>query len=229
MTVSLAPPKVAKPIKKKKTTPPRAQPKSLTAYAAYLRAADANPLLRVELIQEKIHMSPAPRPKHQRIVRQLILLLGQWLKEHDIGELLPSPIDVILSPRRTVVQPDLVFVARDRVETLLTDTAIVGAPDMVVEILSPSTAQLDRTSKRQIYAQHGVAEYWLVDVDAQILELHTLSGGGYVVAGAYTPGAGDVIEVGLFAAARIPVAEIWAGFEIIQPDPENSGIRNEQS
>lgn len=225
MTVSLAPPKVVKSIKKKRQTRPLAHPEALTAYAAYLRAADAHPLLRVELIEEKIYMSPAPRPKHQRIVRQLILLLGQWLTENEIGELFPSPIDVILSPRRTVVQPDLVFVATDRIETLLTDTAIVGAPDMVVEILSPSTAQIDRTSKRQTYAEHGVSEYWLVDVDAQILELHILSEGRYTVAGAYTPF--DIIDVGLFAEARIPVAEIWAGFEIIQPDPENSGIRSE--
>lgn len=219
MTVSLSPPKIAKPIKKKKETSPP------SVYAAYLRAADANPLLRVELIEEKIHMSPAPRPKHQRIVRQLILLIGQWLNGNELGEVFPSPIDVILSPRRTVVQPDLVFVAKDRVEALLTDTAIVGAPDMVVEILSPSTAQIDRTTKRQTYAEHGVSEYWLVDVDAQILELHILSEGRYAVAGAYTPF--DIIDVGIFAEARIPVAEIWAGFEIIQPDPENSGIRNE--
>ncbi len=225
MTVSLAPPKIAKPIKKKqKSSPPPVQsavqssdqPEPSTPYVAYLRAADAHPLLRVELIQEKIHMSPAPRPKHQRIVRQLILLLGQWLNENELGEIFPSPIDVILSPKRTVVQPDLVFVAKDRVETLLTDTAIVGAPDMVVEILSPSTAQIDRTSKRQTYAEHGIGEYWLIDVDAQILELHILSEGRYAVAGAYTPF--DTIDVGIFAEAQIPVAEIWAGFEIIQPE-----------
>ena len=216
MTVSLAPPKAAKPIKNKKNALPRAQPKALTAYAAYLRAADEHPLLRVELIQEKIHMSPAPRPKHQRIAMNLSFLFSVFLKEHNLGMILASPVDVILSPRRTVVQPDLVFVAKDRVETLLTDTAIVGAPDMVVEILSPSTAQIDRTSKRQTYAEHGIGEYWLVDVDAQILELHILAEGRYVVAGAYTPK--DTIEVGIFAEARIPVAEIWAGFEIIQPE-----------
>lgn len=226
MTVSLAPPKIAKPIKKKKKPGlSSVQPEPTTPYVAYLRAADANPLLRVELIEEKIHMSPAPRPKHQRIAMNLSFLFRAFLKDHDIGLILAGPIDVILSPRHTVVQPDLVFVAKDRMEALLTDTAIVGAPDMVVEILSPSTAQIDRTSKRQIYAEHGISEYWLVDVDAQILELHILSEGRYAVAGAYTPG--DIIDVGIFAEAQIPVGEIWAGFEIIQPDPENSGIRNE--
>ncbi len=215
MTVSLAPPKVVKPIKKKRKTRPIAQPEVPTAYATYLQAADEYPLLRVELIEEKIHMSPAPRPKHQRIAMSLSFLFRAFLKDHDLGLILASPIDVILSPRRTVVQPDLVFVAKDRIEALLTDTAIVGAPDMVVEILSPSTAQIDRTSKRQTYAENGVSEYWLVDVDAQILELHILSEGRYTVAGAYTPF--DTIDVGLFAEARIPVAEIWAGFEIIQP------------
>ncbi len=160
MTVSLAPPKTAKAIKKKKRTSPSpvqssVLPEPSTPYVAYLRAADANPLLRVELIEEKIHMSPAPRPKHQRIAMSFHSLFRALLKDHDIGLILASPIDVILSPRRTVVQPDLVFVAKDRIETLLTDTAIVGAPDMVVEILSPSTAQIDRTSKRQTYAEHG--------------------------------------------------------------------------
>ena len=75
------------------------------------------------------------------------------------------PFDVVLSDT-DVVQPDLLFVSNERAN-IITDENIQGAPDLVVEILSPSTAERDQTFKRSLYAKHGVKEYWLVDTDAK--------------------------------------------------------------
>jgi Uma2 family endonuclease len=97
---------------------------------------------------------------------------GRRYEIHD-GELsvTPSPgtlHDVILS-ERTVVQPDLVFMARDR-EHLVSDHGVEGAPTLAVEILSPSTVQIDRVRERQLYACHGVPFYWLVDPEERVIE-----------------------------------------------------------
>ena len=83
-------------------------------------------------------------------------------------------MDVVLS-QVDVVQPDLVFVSNDRLH-LVTETSIQGAPDLVVEILSPSTARLDRGRKMDAYARFGVREYWIADTDARTLEIYRLEG-----------------------------------------------------
>jgi Uma2 family endonuclease len=117
---------------------------------------------RYQLVEgDLILTSPAPNLFHQRIVRNLSQLLGHYIATHPLGEVLFAPCDVYLSDH-DVVQPDVLFVAAGNLGILAED-GIHGAPDLVIEVLSPATAQLDKKSKRRVYARAGVKEMWLVD------------------------------------------------------------------
>jgi Uma2 family endonuclease len=116
---------------------------------------------RYQLIQGDLIMAPAPNLHHQRIARNLTAILSRVVAANDLGEVLPAPFDVYLS-EHDVLQPDLLFVAKAHLGILAEDGAH-GAPDLVIEILSASTALLDKRQKRRIYARAGVKELWLVD------------------------------------------------------------------
>ena len=142
---------------------------------------------RYELLDGELVMTPAPRLSHQDVAMQLGTLLNLFVKERGLGKIFAAPCDVVLS-ETDVVQPDLLFVARDREHLLSNGANVWGAPDVVVEILSPSTAALDRTFKRELYARHGVKEYWLVDPDVRTVTVLLLAERGFADAGVYGPG-----------------------------------------
>ena len=141
---------------------------------------------RYELLDGDLIMVPAPRIAHQRNSREIGILLSTFVTDNDFGEVFYAPCDVVLSDT-DVVQPDLLFVSKER-SYIITEENIRGAPDLVVEVLSPSTAQRDRTLKRTLYALHGVPEYWQADTDAKNVLVLTLENGEYRVAGIYGEG-----------------------------------------
>jgi Uma2 family endonuclease len=116
---------------------------------------------RYQLIDGDLIMSPAPNRYHQDITRNLEFLLLKYLEKRPIGKLYHAPFDVYLT-QFNVFQPDILFVAKGRL-SILTDAGAEGAPNLVIEILSPRTAILDRESKRKVYAREGVEELWLID------------------------------------------------------------------
>ncbi len=124
--------------------------------------------LRHELLDGEHVVTPAPVLPHQGILRDLYDALRDGLEGQD--ELVPfwSPADVILGPK-TLVQPDL-FVVRKPAGRRLRKWSEVGVPALAIEILSPGTAARDRGTKRRIYQRAGVAEYWIVDLDARLVE-----------------------------------------------------------
>jgi Uma2 family endonuclease len=124
--------------------------------------------LRHELLDGVHVVTPAPSLLHQRAVRGLLAHLLATLADRDDAEPLTSPADIVLSPR-TLVQPD-VFVVRRVPGQRLQRWADVGVPLLATEILSPKTAPRDRGAKRRIYQGAGVAEYWIVDLDARLIE-----------------------------------------------------------
>src|SRR3990170_4405514 len=132
---------------------------------------------RYELHEGELSVTPAPTPRHQEISGNLHLLLGQHVRSRQLGKLLFSPIDCILSDI-TVLQPDLLYLDPTRLH-LVSARGIEGPPTLVVEILSPSTAGADRSTKRQLYARHGVPYYWIVDPEARAVEAYVLSEGAY--------------------------------------------------
>ena len=146
--------------------------------------ADAPDDERYELIDGELIMAPAPYLAHQGIIVRLTKLLPS--EESGLGFLFVAPADVVLSPH-DVVQPDLLFVAAERAD-IITAANVQGAPDLVVEILSPSTAQRDWTQKRELYARHGVKEMWLIDPDAKIVWQAFLNEGELAVVNVYIEG-----------------------------------------
>src|SRR6185436_12346963 len=125
-----------------------------------------------QLIDGELFMSPAPDRYHQHISRNLEFILFAYLKKNPIGEIYNAPFDVYLS-EFDVVQPDLLFVANER-RSILTDAGADGAPNLVVEILSPKTSRLDKESKRKVYARTGVEELWLVDPKQKTIAIYLL-------------------------------------------------------
>ena len=107
----------------------------------------------------------------------------QFASENNSGRVYHAPFDVVLSDT-DVVQPDLLFISNER-DHIITPENIQGAPDLVVEVLSPSTATRDRTFKRTLYARHGVKEYWMVDTSAKDITVLLLGDRGFEVMDVY--------------------------------------------
>lgn len=127
---------------------------------------------RAELIDGTIVMSPAPRVLHQVVVARFFRALDAFVQERDLGLVLMSPLDVRLTDTRAF-QPDVVFIATDRLG-ILGEQEVDGAPDLVAEVLSPSTGYYDVTAKRLAYAEAGVREYWVLDPGQETVEVLAL-------------------------------------------------------
>ena len=130
-----------------------------------------------EFIEGQLIMSPYPTPQHQIITKHLLVGLNHYTQEHAIGIVIQSPIGVKLS-ETTVLEPDILFIAEHRCE-IIGDKYIEGAPDLVVEVLSPSNAYYDLRKKKRLYEQFGVREYWIVDPEEQSVEVYILQEAAY--------------------------------------------------
>jgi len=135
-------------------------------YEDYAKLPEGAPY---QLIRGELIMNPAPTTIHQRISRKLAYIIESFLENKDLGELFYAPLDVFLN-NIDVYQPDILFVSKKR-EKIIGDKKIEGAPDIVIEILSPSTACYDMREKYAVYEKHGVREYWLVDSKLKKVEI----------------------------------------------------------
>jgi Uma2 family endonuclease len=126
---------------------------------------------RYQLIEGDLFMAPAPNRFHQDIVGNLYQMLRTYLSKHPGGCVYMAPFDVYLDDINAV-QPDIVFVAKGN--DILTAQGADGAPDFVVEVLSPKTAHLDKKSKRRVYARSGVKELWIIDPDTETIHIYFL-------------------------------------------------------
>ncbi len=152
-------------------------------YEDYRNAPDDK---RYELLDGELVVSPSPKTQHQRLVWKFGRPLADFVETRGLGEVFFSPFDVMFS-NADVVQPDLIFVSNERAH-IVTPDDIKGAPDLVVEILSPSTAGRDRTFKRALYERHFVREYWLVDPTAKNVTVLLLAERGFDLVGIYGEG-----------------------------------------
>ena len=177
------------------------KPKLRLTYEDYASLPDDE---RYELIDGELIPMPSPKKIHQRLILDMSWILRR-LEEMGLGELFIAPFDVILS-RFNVVQPDLIFISNARAH-IITEDNIQGAPDLVVEILSPSTAGYDRTTKRDLYARHGVGEYWLVDPYAKTITVLILGANGYDTHAVY--GAGDTLTSPTLPGFNVDVSLIF--------------------
>jgi Uma2 family endonuclease len=125
---------------------------------------------RYEILEGELTVTPAPSTKHQTASVNLLVLLSQYIKERDLGKLFHAPIDLVLEST-SVLQPDLLFVSKAR-QDIITERAIEGAPDLVIEILSPTTEVRDRLEKRLAYQRlPSLKEYVLVAQDKLAVEV----------------------------------------------------------
>ena len=171
-------------------------------YADYLLTPDD---VRYELIDGELILAPTPIPLHQRIGMRFTNRMGPFIEEHDLGELLAAPMDVHFSDTN-VLQPDILFISNER-SHIIGETNIQGAPDLVIEIASPSTEDRDRGVKQELYALFGVLEYWRAYPITQTVEVLRLETGQYVSVGVYGPGA--TLSTPLLPGLNIDLDEIF--------------------
>ncbi len=137
-------------------------------YEDYLKINDNN---QYELIGGELILVPAPRTTHQLVKANLVWHITTFVRINKLGKILDAPTDVFLS-NKDKPQPDILFIAGNRLD-IITEDYIKGAPDLVIEILSPSTASYDKVKKSKMYYTYGVKEYWIVDPDAKVVEVFT--------------------------------------------------------
>ena len=155
------------------------------AYDDFVRFPDDGQ--RHELIDGEHYVTPSPNTRHQRISRNLLLLIGRWLEDHPIGEVFYAPYDVVFS-EFDVVEPDLLYLSNERAAEVLTPLHARGVPELVVEIGSKGTRKRDDTIKRRLYRQNGQAF-------AEPLER--------------SRAAGDVLTTPLLPGLALPLARIF--------------------
>ena len=135
---------------------------------------------RYEIHEGELSVTPAPSPQHQMISRNLFLVLHAHVKAKGIGEVLYAPLDVILSDT-SIVQPDIVYLDPARLSAI-SRRGVEGPPTLAIEIISPSTTLIDRSTKHQLYARHAVPFFWLVDPEGRTVEAFVLGPQGYSLA-----------------------------------------------
>ena len=178
--------------------------RTVLGYADYVTLP--NDGKRYEILDGELSVTPAPGRMHQRAVLSLASALDGYVRAHALGEVNIAPFDVVLSDP-TIVQPDILFVAADR-SAAFSARGFEGAPTLVVEVLSPGTAHIDRNRKRQLYARHGVPYYWIVDPEARTIDVHRMAAAGYGVPERF--GGAVLADLPPFPGLTLDPATVWS-------------------
>src|SRR5688572_6167518 len=157
----------------------------------------------VELWDGELIMSPTPSFFHQQIVDRFHDHLKSHVRQKRLGKTAIAPLDMVLTNTRTT-QPDVVFVSNERLG--LIKTHLMGAADLVAEVISPTSRRRDRIDKRDLYEQHGVREYWLIDPEAVTVEVLHLTSGEFQLVGRWR--AGEIAESRLLKGFRVNVTDL---------------------
>lgn len=183
------------------------EPKIPFTYEDY-KVLSASADQRYELMDGELLLVPAPSTRHQIVAKNLLFLLEQHVRPTGGGQVLGAPLDVVLGrgSKRNVVQPDILYVSSTRLQ-IITTLEVAGAPDLVVEILSPATAERDRGMKKTLYARAGVREYWLVDPESELIEVFRLGKQGYEEPLRFD--AGDRLVSSVLEGFTPPVHEVF--------------------
>jgi Uma2 family endonuclease len=159
---------------------------------------------RREIIEGELFVTPSPQTPHQRAVMRLSAHLWQFVESHKLGELFAAPFDVVFS-EFDVVEPDLLYISNARAN-VLTNKNVQGAPDLVVEILSESTARVDRSIKLKLYGKFGVQEYWIIDPEGLSAEIYRRGDEGLdLVAKLSAP---DALTSPMFPGFAVPLRKL---------------------
>jgi Uma2 family endonuclease len=160
---------------------------------------------RYEVIDGELYMTPPPNWGHQYGLGKLYLLVGNHVYGRGLGKVVQAPVGVVLDDENGI-QPDMVYISKERLD-IIQEKGVYGAPDLVVEVLSPSTRARDRGIKMRRFAAAGVPHYWILDPRTRTLEARRLTAQGYELMGIYSPG--DTFRPELFPSLDIPIDAIW--------------------
>jgi Uma2 family endonuclease len=158
-----------------------------------------------ELFDGELVMTPSPTRNHQKIAGRLYARLLDHVEKNGLGEAYIAPLDAIFDPY-TVLQPDILFVSKER-QAEVEKERIEGVPDLVVEVLSPSTFHKDLRRKMAVYSRFGVQEYWVVDPEMKAIELYCQGKEGLELARRFS--AAETFESRLLAGFRVAVGSIF--------------------
>lgn len=159
---------------------------------------------RHEIIDGDHYVTPSPSSYHQLLSVSITAQLFTQVRSSGMGQVLPAPIDVFLS-QVDIVQPDIIVILEEHT-SIITKKNIQGPPDLVVEILSPTTSDRDRNLKKSLYQRAGVREYWIVDPDAKHVEQYVLEDNGqYAARGRHD----DEITAQALPGVKVDLAKVW--------------------
>ena len=176
--------------------------KAKYTYEDYLNTPEGE---RYELIDGELILVASPNEEHQITSIELASLMHNHAKAGDLGRVFHAPFDIVFSDSE-VVQPDIMFISKER-EHIRTGANVRGAPDLVVEILSPSSVSRDWNYKRELYAKYGVKEYWIADPVHKMVSVMLLRDGVLELAGAYVEG--DTVTATALEGFSVGVGEIF--------------------
>jgi Uma2 family endonuclease len=160
---------------------------------------------RYEILDGELAVTPSPATRHQITSINLESILHTHVKQHRLGTVLHAPMDVILDAH-TIVEPDILFVSAGR-RAIIQEHAIVGPPDLLIEILSPTTSRRDRGIKATLYARFGVEHYWIVDPVDRTVDVYARAGTAYGTPVRYAHDA--ILRPTIFPELAIDLSEIW--------------------
>jgi Uma2 family endonuclease len=132
-----------------------------------------------EVIDNRLYMSPSPKGKHQRTLRNLFRSVDQFVVQQGLGEVLFAPLDVYLDEQQNAVQPDLIFISSEKASIIDDDDVVHGVPDLIIEVLSKGNQDHDEKTKKDLYERFGVKEYWIVDPSTKLSTGYQLQRGAY--------------------------------------------------
>ena len=186
---------------------PQAAPSVKFTYDDFVNFPDDGK--RHEIIDGEHYVTPSPNLKHQSVSANLLGLLWIHLKRHPVGSVFAAPFDVVFSDL-DVVEPDLLYVSQERLE-VLTRQHVRGAPDLVVEILSPGTRRTDEITKRKLYERFGVQEYWVVDPELDAIKVYRRDeANAFARVKELSAEAGGVLTTPLLPDWSTPLSDIFA-------------------
>ena len=159
-----------------------------------------------ELINGIIVRKQAPSPQHQLAVSNILTYMNFHVLSKRLGQCYTAPIDVFFDKHNNA-QPDILFIRKDR-QFIVTRDGVEGQPDLIVEVLSPSTHKNDRVGKKNVYLQFGVMEYWIVDPIYQTVEVYVLEQDKYVLKSLVVEGE---VESRLLEGFKISIKDIFDG------------------
>jgi Uma2 family endonuclease len=165
------------------------QPKTRISASNYYQLEEYEQHELIQLIDGEVLISVPPIPKHQAIVGEILFIFLTQAKKQG-GKAFISPIEIYLD-EHNIYEPDVLYLTPDTT-CVVGEKRLTGAPDLVVEVLSPSTAKFDRQEKYKAYEKHGVREYWIVDAVHEVLEVWTLQNKAFTRQGAY--GTADTFQ-----------------------------------